>query len=94
MFFYITIEARLVILRWAAASWTLEAYRSSMGDFATDRSDSVAEVFWCSMDLLCVMSQAGPTVALVPGILKKECLCGSSRLGGAVISWTSTWSRS
>jgi len=79
MFFYITIEARLVILRWAAASWTLEAYRSSMGDFA----DSVAEVFWCSMDLLCVMSQAGPTVALVPGISKKDCLCGSS--GWAVL---------
>lgn len=89
MFFYITIEARLVILRWAAASWILEAYRSSMGDFA----DSVAEVFWCSMDLLCVMSQAGPTVALVPGILKKNA-CAAQGLGGAVISWTSTWSRS
>lgn len=43
-----------------------------MEDFATDITDSVAEVFWCSMDLLCVMSPAGPTVALVPGILQKR----------------------
>ena len=84
MFFYITIEARLVILRWAATSWTLEAYRSSMEDFATD---SMAEVFWCSMDLLCVMSPAGPTVALVPGIFTKRMPVRLTihGLGGAVI---------
>ena len=54
-----------------------------MGDSAPD---SVAEVFWCSMDLLCVMSQAGPTVALVPGILRKRMPARLVKgLGGAMI---------